>query len=149
MTRAKSGAVSLPRAPARSAICSPALSARRRSWTRKNSARNFYRRKCRRISPSSRWEGKFDDLVVYSDRAAKEVREAREVLLFGPIFGVLGASLDRGRVLFNHWGLPPLRPVMSLGAKREAVEWLRANQEKRQEFLVRIRERDAALAPTT
>ena len=36
---------------------------------------------------------------------------------------------------------------MSLGAKRDAIEWLRANQEKRQEFLVRIRERDAALAP--
>jgi hypothetical protein len=96
---------------------------------------------------SSRWEGKFDDLVVYTDRAAKEVREAREVLLFGPVFGVLGASLDRGRVLFNHWGLPPLKPLMSLGAKREAIEWLRANQEKRQEFLTRIRERDAALAP--
>jgi hypothetical protein len=94
---------------------------------------------------SSRWEGKFDDLVVYSDRAAREVREAREVLLFGPIFGVLGASLDRGRTVFNHWGLPPLRPLMSLGAKREAVEWLRANQEKRQEFLTRFRERDAAL----
>jgi hypothetical protein len=35
---------------------------------------------------------------------------------------------------------------MSLGAKREAVEWLRANQEKRQEFLTRIREEEAGLA---
>jgi NTE family protein len=42
------------RAPARSAICSQAPSARQRSSTRKNSARSSCRQRCPRISPRFR-----------------------------------------------------------------------------------------------
>ena len=92
------------------------------------------------------WEGKFDELVVYDDDTAKEVKEGREALLFGAVLKVVQPVLVQHRVEYEYSSGPPHYRQRKLGAKREAVERLKDEPDLRKAFLSAIRERERALA---
>jgi hypothetical protein len=81
-----------------------------------------------------RWEGKFDDLVVYDDAVAQQIKEAREVLLFGALLKVLEVTDVQGRTEYQYNSGPPFYKQRALGPKREAVDALQNDRRQREEF---------------
>jgi len=82
----------------------------------------------------SRWEGKFEDLVVYDDATAQQIKEAREVLLFGALLKVLEVTDQQGRPEYQYNSGPPFYKQRALGSKREAVDSLQNDRRQREEF---------------
>jgi hypothetical protein len=91
---------------------------------------------------SAAWEGKFEDLMVYTDEEARQVKEAREVVLFGPILKVLSAKEVQNRVEYGYKLGAPFFRVTPLGPKREAIEALRDKEELRQTLLRAIERKE-------
>ena len=82
----------------------------------------------------ARWEGKFEDLVVYDDAVAQQIKEAHEVLLFGALLKVLEVTDEQGRTEYQYNSGPPFYKQRALGAKREAVDFLQSDRRQREEF---------------
>jgi hypothetical protein len=95
---------------------------------------------------SKQWEGKFDDLLVYSDADAKQIKEAIEVLLFGSILRVLDVRVVDGRLEYGYkkW-IPPAPRLEILGTRREAIEILRGDSMFRGSLLKTLKEREDGL----
>jgi hypothetical protein len=95
---------------------------------------------------SSQWEGKFEDLKVYTESEAQRIKEAREVLLFGGVLRVLEmAPDDEGRVVYSYNSGPPRYQTVRLGVQREAVGDLEDNDKLRAEFLQTVVGRERLL----
>jgi len=94
---------------------------------------------------SAAWEGKFDDLVVYQDEAAKNVKEARDVILFGSMLKILSVGVVQGRVEYGYKLGAPIFKTNNLGPKREAIESLRTDNTLRARFLAAVRLRESEL----
>jgi hypothetical protein len=91
---------------------------------------------------SQAWEGKFDELVVYKDEIAKQVKEAREALLFGAILKVLNVNEEAQRIDYGYKLGAPFFRINTLGPKREAIESLRENDQLRRTLLQAINQRE-------
>lgn len=96
---------------------------------------------------STAWEGKFEDLEVYTDEQARQVKEAREVVLFGSILKVLNTKEAQERIEYGYKLGAPFFRLNPLGAKREAIEALRNNEELRQTLLQAIERREREINP--
>jgi hypothetical protein len=95
---------------------------------------------------SAAWEGKFEDLMVYEDQEAKNVKEARDVILFGAILKVFSISAVQGRVEYGYKLGAPSFKIANLGPKREAIESLRTDHTLRTRFLAATRQREGELS---
>jgi len=72
---------------------------------------------------SKKWEGRFPELVAYTEDKARRVKEAREILLFGTMMKVLSvqkAEQPEYSYTLGH----PLNRTMPLGFKWEAIDRL-------------------------
>lgn len=94
---------------------------------------------------SAAWEGKFEDLIVYEDKEALSVKEARDVILFGAMLKVLSVGVLQGRVEYGYKRGAPVFTIHNLGPKREAIESLRTDGALRGRFLAAIRRRESEL----
>lgn len=82
----------------------------------------------------ARWEGKFEDLVVYDDATAQQIKEAREVLLFGALLKVVDVIDQQERTEYQYNSGPPYYRQRVLGLKREAVDNLQNDRRLREDF---------------
>ncbi len=98
---------------------------------------------------SQRWEGRFDDLVAYSDREAALLEEALLVLNLAPALRVLEAQLNRATDMteFQYRYAKPLNTVQGLGKRTNAVAQLMADHGLRQTLRDAVLAREAALTP--
>jgi hypothetical protein len=71
---------------------------------------------------------------VYDDATAQQIKEAREVLLFGAILRVLEVTDEQGRPEYQYNSGPPFYRQRALGLKREAVDSLQNDRRQRDEF---------------
>jgi hypothetical protein len=98
---------------------------------------------------SKEWEGKFDDLHVYGDKEAREIKEALEAILFGTLLKVLELRAGSGGVEYGYRneeiGASRYAP---LGGRRETIDRLRTNTALRQLLLTTIGLREAQLKKT-
>ncbi|MGA3099257.1 MAG: hypothetical protein ABSF25_22595, partial [Bryobacteraceae bacterium] len=94
---------------------------------------------------SRQWEGKFDDLKVYTEPEAEKIKEAREVLLFGAMLRVLDLAQEEERAVYSYKSGLPFFQTRRLGARREAVDNLQDNAKLRAEFLLTVKGREQML----
>jgi hypothetical protein len=94
---------------------------------------------------SKLWEGKFEDLVVYTGEEAAQVKEAREVILFGSILKILGVRETRQGIEYSYRLGAPFFRNNSLGSKREAIESLRGSDQLREILLRAVEKREGEL----
>lgn len=96
---------------------------------------------------SKTWEGRFDDLHVYGDKEAREIKEALEAVLIGSMLKVLELRENEGGEV--EYGYRREFPGGSrrepLGTRRETIDLLRNNSTLRQLLLKTIGQREAAL----
>ena len=95
---------------------------------------------------SRTWEGKFEDLVVYSDEVAKRVKEAREILLFGGILKALTLREEKGMIEYGYKIGAPVFRTTWLGPKLESTDRLCHDQTLSARLLGAIQEREPALS---
>lgn len=94
---------------------------------------------------SKRWEGKFEDLVEYSDEQANTLREIFSILLFGPMLKVLGLKDQKGLHSYYYMlGQPFSRPE-SIGPRRRVVASLFKDSKLRNTLTAAIREGESKL----
>ena len=98
---------------------------------------------------SQKWEGRFDDLVTYSDREAALLEEALLILNLAPALRVLEPQLNRVTDMteLQYRYAKPLNTVQVLGKRRNAIAQLMADQELRQTVRDAVLAREAALTP--
>lgn len=96
---------------------------------------------------SRRWEGKFDDLVVYDDNEAKTLKEVYSILLFGPVLKVLTLREVKGQHQYQYKLGAPFHRMVPLGSRRQATTVLRQNEEARSMLLAAIKTRENMLSP--
>ena len=98
---------------------------------------------------SQKWEGRFDDLVTYSDREAALLEEALLVLNLAPALRVLEAQLNRATEMteFQYRYSKPLNTVQGLGKRTNAIAQLIADHALRQALRDAVLAREAALTP--
>jgi len=96
---------------------------------------------------SRRWEGRFDDLVIYSDQEAKLLEEVLEIVNLAPVLRVLTARTDEATGLpeFFYKDAPPFTTTNSLGKKRNVVGRLMADTFLRRTLSQEVQTREAAL----
>ncbi len=99
---------------------------------------------------SQKWEGRFDDLVTYSDREAALLEEALLILNLAPALRVLEPQLNRATDMteFQYRYAKPLNTVQMLGKRRNAIAQLMADGELRQVLRDAVLSREAELAPS-
>ncbi len=98
---------------------------------------------------SQKWEGRFDDLVTYSDREAALLEEALLILNLAPALRVLEPQLNRATDMTElqyRYG-KPLNTVQLLGKRRNAIAQLMADAELRGTLREAVLSREAALTP--
>jgi len=96
---------------------------------------------------SRRWEGKFEDLVVYSDQQANTLREIVSILLFGHMLRVLVLKEHKGLHFYNYMlGKPFSRPE-PLGPRRQVVANLLQDSKLRATLTAAIEQRENSLSP--
>jgi hypothetical protein len=94
---------------------------------------------------SKQWEGKFEDLVVYSDEQASTVREILSIVLFGHMLKVLLLKEQKGLHSYYYMlGQPFSRPE-SIGPRRQVAASLLKDSELRKTLSAAIRERENKL----
>jgi len=94
---------------------------------------------------SKLWEGKFEDLVEYSDEQANTLREILSILLFGQMLKVLGLKEQRGLHSYYYMlGQPFSRPE-SIGPRRQVVASLFKDSKLRNTLTAAIRECESKL----
>ncbi len=98
---------------------------------------------------SQKWEGRFDDLVTYSDREASLLEEALLILTLAPALRVLEPQLNRATDMteLQYRYAKPLNTVQVLGKRRNAIAQLMADHELRQLLKDAVLTREAALTP--
>ena len=98
---------------------------------------------------SQKWEGRFDDLVTYSDREAALLEEALLILNLAPALRVLEPQLNRATdtTELQYRYAKPLNTVHLLGARRNAVAQLMSDAELRGTLRDAVLSREAALTP--
>ncbi len=95
-----------------------------------------------------RWEGQFDDLVLYSEQDAHVAKESLEALLFGSILGVI-RRYEKDRVTAYGYCKVKVGRIadIELGKNRkEAMDTLMHDAGLRGRLLAVISEREAALS---
>jgi len=70
---------------------------------------------------SKRWEGKFDDLVVYSDDQAERIREIISILIFGQILKVLIVKEQRSLHFYHYMLGKPFSRLEPIGPRRQVI----------------------------
>ncbi len=94
---------------------------------------------------SKQWEGKFEDLVVYTDEQASTVREIISIVLFGHMLKVLLLKEQKGLHSYYYMlGQPFSRPE-SIGPRRQVAASLLKDSELRKTLSAAIRERENKL----
>jgi hypothetical protein len=94
---------------------------------------------------SEAWEGKFDDLVVYKDAEAQQMKESREVILFGAILRILTVKEESKRIDYGYKLGAPFFRTNVLGPKREAIEVLREDHRLRATLMQAISQKEIEL----
>jgi|SRR5271157_632556 len=94
---------------------------------------------------SKRWEGKFDDLVVYTDETAKVLREIYYILLFGQILKVLTLKDQKGLHIYQYKLGAPFSKMAPLGPRRQVVATLQRDQDLRAMLMSAIKTRENSL----
>ncbi len=98
---------------------------------------------------SKRWEGRFDDLVIYSDRDAQLLEEVLNIVNLAPALRVLSVrtSAETGMPEFFYKEAPPFVGVRSLNQRRNLISNLMANASLRSLLTDEVRRRESALTP--
>jgi hypothetical protein len=96
---------------------------------------------------SKRWEGKFDDLKVYSDAEAKVLAEVYSSLVLGIILKVLSLKEDKGLLSYQYRRGLPYKDLVPLGPQRHAVGKLRRDDSLRAQLTNAVKQREADLKP--
>ena len=94
---------------------------------------------------SRRWEGKFEDLVEYTDEQANTLKEILSILLFGHMLRVLGLKDQKGVHSYYYMlGQPFSRPE-PMGPRRQVIANLLKDAKLRNTLTSAIRECDNKL----
>jgi hypothetical protein len=94
---------------------------------------------------STQWEGRFDDLKVYSADEARKTHEIRNALLFGTILKVLNMRQVQRQVFFQYRLGPPHHTMVPLGARRTAMTILRQKDDVRAMLTNAIQQRERSV----
>ncbi len=95
---------------------------------------------------SKKWEGRFPELVAYTEDKARKVKEAREILLFGTMLRVLTVK-DAKQPEYGYILGFPFNRIVWLGFKWEAIDRLNAQADTRQMLQQVISNRKTELTP--
>jgi hypothetical protein len=95
---------------------------------------------------SRRWEGKFDDLVEYSDEQANTLREILSILLFGQMLKVLVLKETKGMHVYHYMLGKPFYRLESIGPRRQVVASLLKDSKLRKTFADAIEQRERSLS---
>ena len=98
---------------------------------------------------SRKWEGRFDDLVIYTDREAELLEEVLGIVNLAPLLRVLTTRPDdaTGMPDFFYKDGPPYTTNNLLGKKRNVISRLMADTHLRRALGDEVRAREAALTP--
>ncbi len=97
---------------------------------------------------STKWEGRFDDLVLYTSDEARKVHEIRSILLFGTMLKVLTIRETAGQAQYQYKVGPPRNTMVALGARRTAIAVLQQGsqgEDTRSMLSAAIQERERSL----
>jgi hypothetical protein len=94
---------------------------------------------------STRWEGRFDDLVILSSEEARRLHEIRRILLFGTILKVLVLREGKGNLEYHYKVGPPFNKMIHLGSWRRAITILSRKDGMRSTLLNAIQQREKGL----
>lgn len=99
---------------------------------------------------SRKWEGRFDDLVIYTDEQAALLEEVLSVIRFAPILKILTLAPDKasGMMNFFYKDAPPYTTTNLLGKKRNVIGRLMADADLRATLGDEMHARENALTPT-
>ncbi|HEY0760107.1 MAG TPA: tubulin-like doman-containing protein [Acidisarcina sp.] len=98
---------------------------------------------------SKRWEGRFDDLVIYSDEQAELLEEVLSILRFAPLLNILTTALDKatGMMNFYYKDAPPYTTTNLLGKRRNVIGRLMADSSLREILIGELHTREDSLTP--
>lgn len=94
---------------------------------------------------NKKWEGKFDELVIYTDQEARTLKEVYSVLTFGSLLKVVTLKSVRGTIQYQYRFGPPHNRFQPLGTRRNTISILRRDDTTRGMLLNVIRNREATL----
>jgi hypothetical protein len=96
---------------------------------------------------SKRWEGKFEDLVEYSDEQANTLREIISILLFGHMLKVLVLKELKGLHVYHYMLGKPFGRLDYMGPRRQVVASLLKDSKLRKTLAQAIEQRENSLTP--
>jgi len=96
---------------------------------------------------SKRWEGKFEDLVEYSDDQANTLREIISILLFGQMLRVLVLKEIKGLHIYHYMLGRPFSRLDFMGPRRQVVAVLIKDSKLRKTLADAITQRENSLTP--
>ncbi len=98
---------------------------------------------------SRKWEGRFDDLITYSDREAALLEKVLTILNLAPALRVLDVQVNRSSDMteFEYRYAKPLNTSHLLGKRRNAIAQLMADAQLRELLEHTVLSREAALTP--
>ncbi len=98
---------------------------------------------------SQKWEGRFDDLVTYTDREAALLEEALTILSLAPALRILEPQLNRVTDMteLQYRYAKPLNTVQVLGKRRNAIAQLMADHDLRNTLREAVLGRENGLTP--
>jgi hypothetical protein len=94
---------------------------------------------------STKWEGRFDDLVLYTSEEARKVHEIRSILLFGTMLKVLTIRETAGQAQYQYKVGPPRNTMVALGARRTAIAVMQHGEDTRSLLTAAIQGRESSL----
>lgn len=94
-----------------------------------------------------KWEGRFDDLVIFTGEEARKAHEIRSILLFGAMLKVLTLREGYRQVRYQYKVGPPFNKMVPLGSRRNAITLLRRDEATRAMLAMAIQQRERGLAP--
>jgi hypothetical protein len=92
------------------------------------------------------WEGRFPGLIAYTEEEAIQVKEARQILLFGTVLKVMTIN-NTGQREYGYTYGHPLNYKVWLGVKWEAIDSLCADSKTRRMLQQAISNRKRDLVP--
>jgi hypothetical protein len=97
---------------------------------------------------SNQWDGLFDDLIIYNQQQAEEIKDALEILLFGSILRVVEMVQTNGRIEYQYeQKVGAFAKSQPLGVRRDAIEFLRRQSTLRRDMKGIVRRREESLSP--
>jgi hypothetical protein len=94
---------------------------------------------------SKAWEGKYDDLVIYSDEQAKTLVEVLSILQFGMLLKVISATETQGQIEYSYKIGPPLNRPAKIGNRRVVIAQLMRDARLRTELTTVVQSRENSL----